>query len=363
MARSSKKDKGSKHAALIESVAKKYGSDYIGTFVGDDPIDLVEEWVPSSNHALNYIMGDPRKGAFPMGRVTELFGKKSSAKSLILYDAGANVQKMNGIFVLIDTESAFSKPFGQYLGIDFKRFIYAHLKTIEEVTDFIVSVIERIREKDSSCPILIGWDSMAAGTTLKEEEEDDEGAKSEMGWRAKLMSRQMRRVSGLVYQENITYVVVNQIRKRIGIMFGSPITTPGGEAVPFHSSVRLQVTKTKRIKRSKKVIGHRVLAYCEKNRVRPPFGQCELNIYVDRPKQRYGLDPWSGLVEVLVADGILIKKKGSKICSLAADSKVTFPARKISEYWEDTVLPAIPEDLYAGTGDPEGEEEMEEEDE
>src|SRR3972149_12104822 len=108
-------------------------------------MDVVEEWIPSTNVAINYVSGDLRQGAFPQGKVIELFGPKSSAKSLILYDAGVNVQKMGGLFVLIDSESSFSRRFGKYLGIDYNKFIYAHIRTIEEVTDFIEKTISVTR--------------------------------------------------------------------------------------------------------------------------------------------------------------------------------------------------------------------------
>jgi len=341
-------NKGSNDAALIESIAKSFSSEYIGTFTGSEAMDLVEEWIPSTNIAINYALGDPRKGAFPMGRIIELFGPKSSAKSLILYDAGVNVQAMGGIFVLIDSESSFSKPFGKYLGIDFSKFIYAHIRTIEEVTDFIISVIEKIRSRNRECPVLIGWDSLASCTTVKEEEESDEEQKSEMGARARLMSRQMRKVGGLVYRENVTYIVVNQIRRKIGVMFGSPKTTPGGEALPFHASIRCEVTRTKKITRKvagkRKVIGHGVKVYCDKNKVRPPFTEVEINIYVDRSNMKYGLDRTSGLVDLLESDGI-ITVSGS-MAVLTADTSVRFRLSEIGNHWEDDILPNIPDDLY-----------------
>jgi len=334
-------------AALVESVVSDLGSDDVGAFIGDEAIDIVEEWIPSTNLAINYAIGDPRKGAFPQGKIIEIFGPKSSAKSLILYDAGINVQKMGGIFVLIDSESSFSKPFGTYLGIDYSKFIYAHLRTIEEVTDFVEAITEKIRRKDKDCPVLIGWDSLAACTTLTEIERDEEDGKSEMGDRAKLMSRQMRKLGTYLSDENITYIVINQIRKKIGVMFGNPNTTPGGEALPFFASVRITVTKTKKKYRKvagkKRAIGHGVRVFAEKNKVRPPFGECNIDVYVDKVKMRYGLDVGSGLLDVLVADEILKVSGNSAI--LVADPSIKFPKRRLVKHW-DTILEHIPEDLY-----------------
>jgi len=348
VASSSRKNKGRGNSTLIQSVVKDLNNEFVGTFMGEDSFEVVEEWIPSTSEALNYALGDPRFGAFPQGRITELFGPKSSAKSLILYDAGAQVQKMGGIFVLIDTESSFSKPFGKYLGIDYSKFIYAHIRTIEEVTDFIIDVTDKIRAKDDSCPVLIGWDSLAAATSMKEDEEFDEGGKSEMGTRAKLMSRQMRKVAGRIYRENLTYIVVNQIRKRIGVMFGSPDTTPGGQALPFHASLRVKVTKTKQIKKSGRIIGHKVQVFVEKNKVRPPFSKTDINVYVDRVAPRYGLDRFSGLLEMLESDEVVtIKGKGAgKRIVLNSDTSIEFTPGKLGKHWDEYILPNIPEDLY-----------------
>jgi len=366
MSKKHKTKGGANHSALIESVAKSFGSDYVGTFTGDNQMDLVEEWIPSTNMAVNYICGDPIKGALPQGRIIEIFGPKSSAKSLLLYDFIMNVQKAGGVGVLIDSESAFSKNYGKYLGIDFNSLIYAQLRTIEEVTDFVAKVITEIRDKDSNCPVLIGWDSLAACTTIKEDEAEEADNYSEMGYRARLMGRQMRKVGGSIFRDNITYVVINQIRKKLGIRFGKTTTTPGGESLPFHASLRIEVNRSKKLKKSragnKVVIGHKVIVYCDKNKVRPPFGTAEINVYVDRSKMRYGLDKWSGMLEVLEQDGIISISKG--IATLNSDTSIKFNTSNIADFWDSHILPAIPEDLYKPVvEDTEESEEEEESDE
>lgn len=340
------KSKGGDPAALVSSIAQSFESDYIGTFVGNDPMDLVEEWIPSTNVAINYQVGDPRYGAFPISRIVTLFGKKSSGKSLILYDAGANVQKMKGYFVLIDTEASFTKSFGQYLGIDFNRLIYAQIRTIEETTDFIESVIDKIRSKDRHAPILVGWDSLASATTLREDESLSEDGKSDMGYRGKMMSQQLRKLGGMIAQERVCYMVCNQTRHKVGIMFGDKTAKPGGDALPFHSSIELKVTKTKQIKlKKKRVIGHKTQIFVEKNKCRPPFGKFEINVFVDKLRGKYGLDKWSGLTESLLDDGVLVKS--GKSLALAADTDVTFAKKKLPAHWPQ-ILESLPEDLYAG---------------
>lgn len=350
--RKKKKDKGGT-TALISSVVEGMNSDYVGTLDGSDSLDLVEEWIPSKNMALNYALGDPRFGAFPMGRVVEIIGPKSSGKSLILYDALAQIQIMGGIAILIDSESSYTKSFGKYLGINNSQLIYAHIRTIEEVTDFAVEILERIRDENGDIPILLGWDSVAACTTLVEDEQDDIDGKSEMGLRARLMGKNMRKLGGKTARENMCYICINQIRKKIGVRFGNPNTTPCGEALPFHASQRLVVTRTKKINKTvkgkKRVVGHKVLVYVEKNKVRPPFASTTINMYVDRVARRYGMDEWSGMTELLEKDGIITVRK--KIITMCHDTGIKFPVKEIGDNWKEHILPAIPSDLYAPMDD------------
>lgn len=333
-------------SSLIQSVVKSVESDDVCILSG---ADTVEKWLPSTNMAINYIIGDVRYGALPFGRIAEIFGPRSSGKSLLVYDFLKQIQRLNGIGVLSDAEHAFVAGYGRYLGIDTSKLIYATPGTIEETTDFVIDIIETVRSKDLNVPLLVSWDSMAACTTLREDDTYSEDGKSEMGYRARLMSEQMRKIQKLM-DPNTIYLVINQIRKKIGIMFGDPDTTPGGQALPFHASTRTKVTKTKKLYRNKgkkKIIyGHKVKIYGDKNRVRPPFAMAEINVYVDKVNQRYGLDKWSGMLDLLVGDGIVRKvKKHYEV------GDIEFGKEDIGEIWDEHILPAIPEDLYAGTGE------------
>ena len=347
-----KKDQGrANSAALVEGIASQFDNDYIGTFTGSEGMDIVENWIPSKNQAINYACGDPRYGAWPQGRIIELFGAKSSGKSLLLYDAGAQVQKMGGTFVLVDSESSFHKGFAKHLGINFDKLIYAHIRTFEETFTFIESVIDKLRSVSEE-PILIGWDSIAATCTEKEEETEFDALKSEMGDRGRLMSRGLRILGGQLLQTDATLMCVNQTRGKIGVMFGKKTTTPGGHSLPFHASMRVEVIKTKKIYRKvnglKVPIGHEVIVKVEKNKVRPPFAETVIKVYVDRMTPKYGLDKWSGLTSLLQGDGIIKKKKGSFI--LVADPDVTFTKKTIGKVWKKHIIPNIPEDLYAAPG-------------
>jgi len=345
-----KKQNINSSASLIQDVVSEIDNDCVGTFIGNDAIDIVEGWIPSKNYAINYAMGDPRFGAIAQGRITEVYGPRSSAKSLILYDFGVECQKMDGIFTLIDSEASYTKTFGDYLGVDHNRFIYAQLRTVEDIFDFAIKSVKGLRKKHAG-PILLGIDSAAASTTIKSL--DDAYQTHEMGERARLWGKYMRDTTGLFSQENITVVIINQIRKKLGVLFGNPETTPCGEAIPYHSSQRLEVRKSKKITKTtngiKRIIGHKVNVHVEKNRVRPPFARTSINLYVDKISQRYGLDEYSGLIDLLLADNIICKDGGktSSKYKLVDDTSVKFTEKTIYKHWHDAILPNIPTDLYS----------------
>ena len=338
--------------ALVQDIANSFQKDYIGTFSGDNPIDLVEEWIPSTSNLLNYMGGHPELGVFPQGKVIEIYGPRSSAKSLILYDTGMNCQRMGGRFILVDSESSMHKGLGIYLGINMETLIYANTRSQEEAHDFMRKSTNNLREKGFEGPILLGWDSVAASASDRELDQDFEEGKSEMGARARENSKFMRVCAPEFSQNNITCIFINQIRKKLGVMFGKTETRPGGEAIPFHASMGIEVRKFKNLtvgKSNKRIIGHKVSVFFEKNKVRPPFAKGDMKIYTDKVKRRYGLDPWSGLTDLLISDGVLVKKDNKLV--LAENTSVSFSPRKISEHWKDDILPIVCQDPYRPRAD------------
>lgn len=339
--------------SLVSDVASSFKSEYIGTLGKDSDLVLAESWIPSSCHAVNFVCGDPVLGAFPQGRITELFGPKSSGKSLLLYDAGANCQKMGGIFMLVDSESAYHVDFGHSLGVDNETMIYAHIRTVEECFDKIEKTVLALRAKKFEGPILVGWDSVAATTTEKELGNDFEDGKVDFT-KAKLMSAGMRKLGALAFRENVTFIITNQIRKKIGVMWGPNETRPGGEAVPFHASVCVEVRMGKKIRKKTKntsgdrvgrVIGTNVSIHCEKNKVRPPFAKASLIIHLDRVKHRFEIDRWAGMLDLLVAERVILPAGKGKAGTYKLGS-LTFTEDQLPDLWLEHIVPAIDTDYY-----------------
>lgn len=348
MKKTRSKNGDSRNAVLVSSVAKSFKSDYIMSLADSDAI-LAEDWIPVTNEAINYIAGDPRRGAFPQGKLTEIYGKKSSGKSLIMYDAGMQCQKAGGIFVLIDSENSLHAGFAKHIGLDFDTMIYAALKPVETILSFISKTVIRLRKKNFKGQILIGWDSVAAANTLRAMARDMEEGKSDMGWKAQVISQLLPHTLDVVSRYHATFIVINQTRVKIGgSFFGSNEVTTSGNAIPFYASMRMHVTRTKRIKKGKRVIGHDINVDIEKNKVRPPFGRASIRIHLDKVGRRYGLDRWSGLIDALLIDEI-IKAKTKKTFYIKGKKNVTFTSATLHKHWK-AILKSIPRDLYKKEG-------------
>lgn len=345
MSKTSKRNMDQGLSSLVHSVANSFKSERIGTFYGSDGLDLVEEWIPTRSKAINYVCGDPLEGAFPQGKITEIYGPKSSAKSVIGYDALKEVQEMGGIAILIDSEAAFHRGLAKAMGVKLDKLIYAMLETVEESYEFIYSAVTKIREK-SDCPILVLWDSIAASKTVKEQQEDMLEDKSQPGIKAKATGRVMQKLNSLASSENVTVIIINQIRKKIGILWGNPETTTSGEAIAFYASLQIEVRKSKVITgKGKQIIGHLVKVSCVKNKVRPPFLKTVINVWTDRNKHRYGLDKWSGICDLLVADNILHKSGG--YYTLTSNTDIKFREKDLFKYWNEHIVPVLRKiDLY-----------------
>jgi len=329
---------------LLDRALKGYDSSSV-VRLGSGEIEIADHWIRSTSMVLNQIMGDPLKGAFPQGKIIEIYGPRSSAKSMILYDAGYHCQKAGGVFILIDSESSFSVAFGKHLGIDTERLVYVHLRTFEEVFDLCRALPIKLREAGCSGPILIGLDSLAALITASELDKPYVDGRAEMAERARIISRGMRDLTGLYYSHDITFIIINQIRKKLGIMFGNPETRPGGEAVPFHASVGLHVRRTTKLKnKTGAFIGHLVDCIVEKNRVRPPFGSGTFTVWTDKYQHRFGLDRWNGFADILVRDGILTKDRGWY--ELVDDSSIRFRESDIGKHWKQ-IKEQLHGDVYA----------------
>lgn len=265
--------------------------------------------IPSSSYAINRIVSGGR--GFPVGRIVELIGPESSGKSLLLYDLIAHCQKMGGYALLADTEDALEEEWAEKRGIKFDEILSLDADTVEGLFTTIFGqgkkkgVIQRIRAKDPENPIIVGVDSIAALST--EYEMNNEYGKPDMGAKARYLSQAFRKIRGKLKKHGVLLVCINQVRDRIGVMFGDPETTPGGKALKFMASIRLRFEKKKELKVRNRNVGIRSRVKAIKNRVWRPHQFANVNILFDD-----GLTKFSGLLGALKRDEVIVQPKGKK---------------------------------------------------
>jgi len=265
---------------LISSLNKEHGSRVAYNLRYDDSPTHVNRWISTGSRQLDSIVANKVRGGLPEGRIVEIFGPPSIGKSHIAIQLARSTQQMGGIVVYIDTENATSVENLELLGVDIsKRFVYVDTHCTEEVLQIAESTIMKARALEKDVPITIIWDSVAA-TSPKAELIGDYD-KETIGLNARVISKGMRKINGIIANQNVLFICLNQIRTKIGVMFGDPTTTPGGKAIPFHSSVRLKLGAGRPIKDKKTgdVIGINVSAKTIKCKVSPPFRTVNFEIH------------------------------------------------------------------------------------
>jgi recombination protein RecA len=297
-------------AALVRSVAddvsatlkKEKIDDTVQVYANYARLAKPIEFISTGNAAIDRILG----GGIPVGRTVEIFGPYSSGKTLLMVEILAQVQKMGGIAMLQDIEHAYEPGFGERIGIDHDLLLRSEPDTIEAAFKGIWHTIHELRKKDRSTLLCIGMDSVAAASTEHEMKELD---KADMT-KAKAIGAWFRRTTRLVGKSRTIVLAINQTRQKIGVMFGSPETTPGGDSIPFHASQRIRVQQgslygghAKRIVNNRKaVIAVRMVVDIVKNRMSVPYRKCEcISNFTD------GLLPWSGLADLLADEGIIMR--------------------------------------------------------
>ena len=264
---------------LIKSLNKDHGSRVAYNLACDESPTHVKRWISTGSRQLDYIISNRRNGGLPESRIVEIFGPPSIGKSHIAIQIARSTQMMNGIVVYIDTENATSVENLGLLGVDVnKRFVYVDTHCTEEVLSIAEATILKAKAMDRDVPVTIIWDSVAA-TSPKAELVGDYDKES-IGLQARAISKGMRKITGVIANENVLMVCLNQIRTKIGVMYGDPTTTPGGMAIPFHSSVRIKLGAGSQIlNKDKEVVGINVSAKTVKNKVAAPFRKCLFEIH------------------------------------------------------------------------------------
>ena len=266
-------------ADLIKSLNKEHGSRVAYNLSTDESPTHVNRWISTGSKQLDYIIANRRNGGLPEGRIIEIFGPPSIGKSHIAIQIARSCQQLGGIVVYIDTENATSVENLALLGVDItKRFVYVDTHCTEEVLSIAESTIMKAKAMDKDVPVTIIWDSVAASSPKAEL--DGTYEQNSIGLQARAISKGMRKITGVIANQNVLFICLNQIRTKIGVMYGDPTTTPGGKAIPFHSSVRIKLGAGQQItNKNKEVVGIHVRAKTIKNKVAPPFRECNFEIH------------------------------------------------------------------------------------
>jgi recombination protein RecA len=284
----------------VDQIEKQFGKGSIMRLGENHTVDI--ETIPTGSLGLDLALG----GGIPKGRIIEIYGPESSGKTTVCLHAVAEVQKSGGTAAYVDAEHALDPAYAKKIGVDTNNLLLSQPDSGEQALEVVETLVR------SNAVDIIVVDSVAALVPQAEIEGDMGDA--HMGLQARLMSQALRKLTGVINKSKCTVVFVNQLRMKIGVMFGNPETTTGGQALKFYSSVRMDIRRVSQIKQGDNVIGNHVRVKVVKNKVAPPFREAEFDIMYNQGISREGdVIDLAAAYEIVQKSGAWYEYKGEKI--------------------------------------------------
>ena len=303
-------DKDKALEQVMAEIEKQFGKGSIMK-LGDKPAVSVET-IPTGALALDVALG---VGGVPRGRIIEVYGPESSGKTTIALQAVAEVQKRGGRAAFIDAEHALDPVYAKNLGVNLEELLLSQPDTGEQALEICEALVR------SNAVSIVVIDSVAA--LVPQAEIEGEMGDSHVGLQARLMSQALRKLSGIINKTNTTAIFINQLREKVGVMFGNPETTPGGRALKFYASVRLDVRRGEQIKMGDSIIGNRTNIKVVKNKVAPPFKVAVVDIMYGEGVSREGeLVDLAAEIDVIEKSGAWYSYNGEKIGQGKENAKI-----------------------------------------